>query len=201
MTLTDNMAELPVKGAWSSGWYRYARKLSSPNFGLRPVDTITDLLVIHSISLPPGEFGTGNVQKLFCNELDWDAHPYFQTLRGLQVSAHFFICRQGRLWQFVSCEHRAWHAGQSAYLGRVDCNNHSIGIELEGVEGGLFEPMQYETLTALTSAILLEFPIKNLAGHQHIATGRKTDPGSGFDWLHLQRSLGVTSNWLPANRR
>ena len=195
------MAELPVKGAWSSGWYRYARKLSSPNFGLRPVDTITDLLVIHSISLPPGEFGTENVQKLFCNQLDWDAHPYFQTLRGLQVSAHFFICRQGRLWQFVSCEHRAWHAGQSVYLGRADCNNHSIGIELEGVEGGLFEPMQYETLTALTSAILLEFPIKNLAGHEHIATGRKTDPGSGFDWLHFQRSLGVTSNWLPANQR
>ena len=121
-------------GLWQHGWYRFAKASASPNFELRPADTAIDLVVIHSISLPPGEFGNGNVQNLFANQLDWDAHPYFQTIRGLKVSAHFFISRSGQLWQFVSCDHRAWHAGQSSHNGRSDCNNFSVGIF--GFDGG-----------------------------------------------------------------
>ena len=187
--------------AWSAGWYRYAKSSQSPNFGPRPVDATIDLLVIHSISLPPGEFGTGNVQKLFTNQLDWEAHPYFQSIRNLQVSAHFLIDRTGDLWQFVSCDRRAWHAGSSSYLGRDDCNNHSIGIELEGLEGGCFEPQQYETLTALCAAILSNYPVRHFAGHEHIAPGRKSDPGPGFDWRRLEQSLGLSSDWLPTSVR
>ena len=184
---------------WDKGWYRYARQLPSPNFGDRPSGTAIDLLVIHSISLPPGEFCNGNVQKFFTNQLDCTAHPYFQTLLGVQVSAHFFISRDGALWQFVSCDHRAWHAGQSSYLGRPDCNNYSIGIELEGLEGGVFDVPQYETLAALGTAVLSHYPVRNLAGHEHIAAGRKADPGSGFDWPYLERSLGVPKSWLPGS--
>jgi N-acetyl-anhydromuramoyl-L-alanine amidase len=193
------MAEVADSRAWHNGWYRYARRLPSANFGLRPPEAVIDLLVIHSISLPPGEYGNGDVQKFFCNQLDHDAHPYFQTLRNLQVSAHFFICRDGALWQFVSCDQRAWHAGHSSYLGRQDCNNHSIGIELEGLEGGSFELQQYETLSAVGAAILNLYPVRHLAGHEHIAVGRKADPGSGFDWPYLMRSLGVSRSWLPGN--
>lgn len=193
------MLESGVFTAWSEGWYRHARVLASPNFGLRPSGANIDLVVLHSISLPPGEFGNGNVQKLFTNHLDWDAHPYFQSIRDLHVSAHFFICRGGHLWQFVSCERRAWHAGQSTYLGKDDCNNHSIGIELEGVEGGCFELPQYETLTALCAAILSKYPVRHIAGHEHVAIGRKSDPGPGFDWACLERSLGLSGGWLPAS--
>ncbi|MDP1566504.1 MAG: 1,6-anhydro-N-acetylmuramyl-L-alanine amidase AmpD, partial [Polaromonas sp.] len=107
-----------AQALWHDGWYRYARALASPNFGPRPAGAAIDLIVIHSISLPPGQYGTGQVHQLFMNELDWDAHPYFHEIRGMQVSAHFFITRDGRLWQFVSCDHRAWHAGQSSYRGR-----------------------------------------------------------------------------------
>ena len=192
------MFEPARDGVWSQGWYQYARCLHSPNFGTRPTNASIDLVVVHSISLPPGEFGNGNVQKLFANQLDWDAHPYFQTIRHLKVSAHFFICRDGGLWQFVSCEQRAWHAGQSSYLGRENCNNNSIGVELEGLEGGYFEVLQYETLTALCSAILAKYPITHFAGHEHVADGRKSDPGPGFDWLYLERSLGLPEAWLPS---
>lgn len=191
------MLELRLGSAWSEGWYRYARALPSPNFGARPASANIDLMVIHSISLPPGEFGNDNVQRLFTNQLDWDAHPYFRSIRNLQVSAHFFISRTGQLWQFVSCECRAWHAGQSAYFGREDCNNYSIGIELEGVEGGLFAPPQYETLSALCAAILSKYPVTHFAGHEHVAVGRKTDPGPGFDWQFFKRCLGLGSQSLP----
>lgn len=184
---------------WQQGWYRYARALVSPNFGLRPVAAIIDLIVIHSISLPPGEFGNQQVQRLFTNKLDWDAHPYFQSLRGLQVSSHFFIARSGELWQFVSCDQRAWHAGQSSYRGRLDCNDDSIGIELEGLEGGIFEPAQYETLGSVCAALLSHYPIAHLAGHEHIASGRKFDPGKGFDWSALRASLGLPTKCFPAS--
>lgn len=156
-----------------------------------------DLVVIHSISLPPGEFGGGQVQQLFTNQLEWDAHPYFQSIRGLQVSSHFFITRDGTPWQFVSCDDRAWHAGQSSYRGRENCNDDSIGIELEGLEGGRFEPAQYEALSALCAAILARYPVTHLAGHEHIAPGRKHDPGAGFDWTLLQKSLGLPAWYLP----
>ena len=182
---------------WHQGWYRFARPLASPNVGPRPAEVPVDLIVVHAISLPPGEFGHGHVQQLFTNQLDWDAHPYFQSIRGLQVSAHFFISRTGELWQFVSGDERAWHAGASAYRGRGNCNDHSIGIELEGLEGGLFEPTQYDSLTALCAALLQQYPVAHIAGHEHIAPGRKQDPGAGFDWLQLQTSLGLPDAWFP----
>ncbi len=182
---------------WDKGWYRYAHAAPSPNFGARPEGVQTDLLVIHAISLPPGEFGNGNVQRLFNNELDWDAHPYFQGIRGLQVSSHFFIGRAGELWQFVSCDDRAWHAGQSAYRGRSNCNDDSIGIELEGLEGQTFEAQQYETLTGLCAALMTHYPIAHVAGHEHIAPGRKRDPGPGFDWPFFRRSLAAPDQYFP----
>ncbi len=182
---------------WCDGWYRFARALASPNVGSRPAGASIDLIVIHSISLPPGEFGNGQVQRLFTNHLDWDAHPYFQSIRGLQVSAHFFIPRSGQLWQFASCDKRAWHAGESAYRGRTNCNDDSVGIELEGLEGGIFEVAQYETLASICAALLRQYPVAHLAGHEHIASGRKQDPGLGFDWLLLQRSLGLPNRYFP----
>ena len=191
---SDPVAAVPL---WKEGWYRFARKLSSPNFGPRPKSAQTDLLVIHSISLPPGEFGGGNVQRLFCNQLEWNAHPYFEGLRDLKVSSHFFIGRTGELWQFVSCDARAWHAGQSSYRGRANCNDDSIGIELEGLEGSTFEASQYETLTGVCAAVMAHYPIAHIAGHEHIAAGRKQDPGSGFDWGFLQRSLAAPDKCFP----
>jgi len=183
---------------WREGWYGYAKVLPSPNFGPRPPEACIDLIVIHSISLPPGQFGTGQVQRLFTNTLDWDAHPYFQSIRGLQVSSHFFITRSGELWQFVSCDERAWHAGESSYRGRDNCNDDSVGIELEGLEGEGFEVAQYETLASVCSALLQHYPIAHLAGHEHIAAGRKQDPGAGFEWPRLQASLGLAAKCFPA---
>lgn len=174
---------------WEHGWLSHARQLASPNFGHRPVGTAVDLMVIHSISLPPGEYGTGCVQQLFTNTLDWNAHPYFQQIAGLEVSAHFFIERNGSLWQFVSCDQRAWHAGKSEFEGRTNCNDYSIGIELEGLEGNCFEVPQYSMLTWLCRTLAEHYPITHLAGHEHIAPGRKKDPGPGFDWLQLTQSL------------
>jgi AmpD protein len=182
---------------WQDGWYRFARRLDSPNFGARPADVQPYLIVIHSISLPPGEYGTGQVQRLFTNQLDWDAHDYFRSIRGLQVSAHFFIARDGQLWQFVSCNDRAWHAGESVYLEKDNCNDYSVGIELEGLEGLVFENPQYETLSSLSAALLQTYPITQVAGHEHIAPGRKNDPGAGFEWPTLRRSLGMGSASFP----
>lgn len=198
MTLPEQAALPPViTASWQDGWYCQARVLASPNFGPRPAGASIDLVVIHSISLPPGEFGNGYVQRLFTNQLDWDAHPYFQGLRGLQVSSHFFISRSGMLWQFVACGDRAWHAGESAYRGRNQCNNDSIGIELEGLEGSTFEALQYETLTSLCAALVQAYPIAHIAGHEHIAAGRKHDPGEGFDWVLLQASLALPDRYFP----
>ena len=178
---------------WRQGWYRLARPCASPNFGPRPPGTAVDLLVLHSISLPPGQFGGDAVQQLFTNRLDWNAHPYFKQIEGLQVSAHFFIQRDGALWQFVSCDDRAWHAGRSHFGGRDNCNDFSIGIELEGLEGGLFEPAQYATLAALLPALARHYPVRHIAGHEHIAPGRKADPGPGLDWKLLQQGSGLAA--------
>jgi len=183
---------------WQAGWYGFARRLCSPNFGARPATAQIDLIVLHSISLPPGQYGGDEVQRLFCNTLDWRAHPYFQAIEGLEVSAHFYIRRNGELWQFVSCEQRAWHAGASRYRGRGDCNDDSIGIELEGVEGGPFEAAQYEALSGLCAAIAQQYPIEHIAGHEHIAPGRKADPGAGFEWRLLRRSLAWPARCFPA---
>lgn len=182
---------------WDGGWYRFAHRIASPNFGPRPADAAIDLIVVHSISLPPGVYGGNEVERLFTNTLDWDAHPYFQQIRGMQVSAHFFIRRDGALLQFVSCDERAWHAGKSSYRGRDNCNDDSIGIELEGLEGETFEPAQYEALTSLAAAIAQHYPIRHIAGHEDIAPGRKNDPGAGFEWALLQRDLGWPRDWFP----
>lgn len=190
---------MPANTLWRDGWYRLAHPVASPNFGLRPQSSEIDLVVIHSISLPPGEYGGPEVQALFTNSLDWDAHPYFAQIRGMEVSSHFFIRRNGDLIQFVSCDDRAWHAGRSHYRGRDDCNNDSIGIELEGLEGQVFDTAQYETLREVTIAIAQRYPIEHIAGHEHIAPGRKQDPGSGFDWRFLQASLAWPDRCFPKN--
>lgn len=179
------------------GWYRFASKRHSPNFGPRPATAVIDLVVLHSISLPPGEYGTGCVPDFFCNKLDWSAHPYFQKIKGMEVSSHFFIGRQGQLWQFVSVNDRAWHAGASKYRGRDNCNDDSIGIELEGLEGDVFEAAQYETLSSLLVALMQHWPIEHVAGHEHVAPGRKQDPGAGFDWVRLQRLSSLRSQCFP----
>ena len=183
---------------WQAGWYRYARRLPSPNFGPRPATATTDLIVVHSISLPPGQYGGQEVQQLFTNTLDWDAHPYFKQIEGMQVSSHFYIRRNGELWQFVGCDDRAWHAGQSNYRGRDNCNDDSVGIELEGLEGEPFESAQYETLAGLCAAIAQHYPIEHIAGHEHIAPGRKLDPGACFEWQALRNALGWPSERFPA---
>ncbi|MBE7367254.1 1,6-anhydro-N-acetylmuramyl-L-alanine amidase AmpD [Ramlibacter pallidus] len=182
---------------WDGGWYRFAHRIASPNFGPRPGGASIDLVVVHSISLPPGVFGGDEVQRLFTNTLDWDAHPYFQQIRGMQVSAHFFIRRDGALIQFVDCDARAWHAGPSRWRGRDNCNDDSVGIELEGLEGGSFEPAQYEALAVVCAALAERYPIRHVAGHEHIAPGRKNDPGAGFAWPLLQRELGWPAEWFP----
>ena len=175
---------------WKAGWWQAAARLESPNFGPRPDLTSITLVVIHSISLPPGQYGGDAIERLFTNRLDWDAHPYFQSIRGLQVSSHFLIRRHGEVMQFVSCDNRAWHAGASSWLGQDDCNNYAIGIELEGLEGQGFESAQYGALAQLLVAVRQQFPLHHVVGHEHIAPGRKQDPGVGFDWVGLQLALG-----------
>ena len=189
----------PADPLWRGGWYRHARVLASPNFGPRPEGAEVSLIVVHSISLPPGEYAGEQVQALFTNRLDWDAHPYFDTIRGLEVSAHFYIRRDGALWQFVSCDERAWHAGASCFRGRDNCNDYSVGIELEGLEGGPFEPAQYDSLAALCAALAEHYPIAAIAGHEHIAPGRKLDPGPGFDWARLRHALGWRASAFPGS--
>ena len=184
-------------GEWEDGWLRQATRLPSPNFGPRPAQACIDLVVVHSISLPPGQYGGSGVQELFTNRLDWDAHPYYQQIRGLEVSSHFYIRRDGELWQFVSCDDRAWHAGRSHYRGRDNCNDDSIGVELEGLEGETFEPAQYEALARLCQALHERYPIAHLAGHEHVAPGRKLDPGPGFDWQQLQDRLQLSPQCFP----
>jgi AmpD protein len=175
--------------AWDDGWWARARRCPSPNFGPRPEGAAIDLALIHSISLPPGEYGGDGIERLFTNRLDWDAHPYYQQIRGLQVSAHFVIRRDGELLQFVSCDDRAWHAGRSSWRGRDECNDYAIGIELEGLEGEHFEDAQYVVLAHLLRALARRYPLRDVAGHEHVAPGRKIDPGPGFDWPRLHAML------------
>jgi N-acetyl-anhydromuramoyl-L-alanine amidase len=182
---------------WIDGWYTLARRVESPNYGARPQDAVVNLVVVHSISLPPGQYGGDQVQALFTNQLDWDAHPYFQSIRGLQVSSHFFIARNGAVWQFVSGDDRAWHAGASSFQGRDNCNDFSIGIELEGLEGDTFEQAQYAALGTLCLALRQNYPISFVVGHEHVAPGRKQDPGKGFDWPVLAASVAWSPQSFP----
>ncbi|MDQ3268235.1 MAG: 1,6-anhydro-N-acetylmuramyl-L-alanine amidase AmpD [Pseudomonadota bacterium] len=158
------------------------RRLTSPNCDFRPSGTAIDLLVIHNISLPPGEFGGQAVTQLFTNTLDADSHSYFAQLKGVKVSAHFLIQREGEITQFVPCHKRAWHAGASTWHGRRACNDFSIGIELEGTDFLPFTDKQYAALIRLTRVLKRAYPIRETAGHSDIAPGRKTDPGHEFDW-------------------
>ena len=179
----------------NSGWLSGARICASPNYNERP-DGEVSLLVIHNISLPPGQFGTGCVEQFFCNQLDVSAHSYFKQIENLRVSAHLLIQRDGELIQFVPLDKRAWHAGESNFAGRENCNDFSIGIELEGTDDTPFTEAQYDRLLEIIPLLQREYPlIKNdrITGHQHIAPGRKTDPGYLFDWEYLQQQLAKVS--------
>lgn len=166
----------------SEGWYNQAECVPSSNFDARPKEISIDLLVIHNISLPPAQYDGNFISELFCNNLDFDADPYFGQLRQLRVSAHFLIRRDGALQQFVSANDRAWHAGTSIYAGRERCNDFSIGIELEGTDTEPFSHSQYEVLAQLTHALQQRYLLTDIAGHSHIAPMRKTDPGPHFEW-------------------
>ena len=176
--------------------------LTSPNYNTRPTETNIDTIVIHNISLPPNEFGACGdngmhyVKALFTNQLDWNVHPYFQTIQGAEVSAHLFIERDGAITQFVNFEERAWHAGRSSYLGRPECNDYSIGIELEGSDFVSFSAAQYDTLAQVITAIYQAYPKtrRHLTGHSDIAPGRKTDPGDYFEWTKLRESIADSLN-------
>ena len=162
------------------------RYLASPNCDARPVSTQIELIVVHNISLPPGEFGGAAVIDLFLNRLDPAAHVYYAGIAHLRVSAHFLIRRDGELVQFVPCAQRAWHAGVSQWRGREGCNDFSVGIELEGADDIPFADAQYVQLVALIAAIRARYPIVEVTGHSDIAPGRKTDPGAAFDWDRIK---------------
>ena len=177
------------KGRWqidSHGWCAAALRVPSPNCDERPELAVIDLLVIHNISLPPGQFGGSWITDLFTNRLDARADPYFETLQSLRVSSHFLIRRDGQLLQFVSTFQCAWHAGISQFGGRERCNDFSIGVELEGTDDQAFCSAQYDTLCALTRSLQQAHPLRSVTGHQHIAPDRKTDPGPFFDWPRYQ---------------
>ena len=171
-----------------SGLIKGARQCPSPNQDARPDGAVPELVVVHGISLPPGEFGGPEVEQLFSNCLEWDSHPYFDEIRGLEVSTHLLIRRDGELVQFVPFTRRAWHAGESFFRGRTCCNDFSIGIELEGDDDTPYADEQYAVLAGVTNALLEAYPglsAREIAAHSDIAPGRKTDPGPAFDWLRL----------------
>jgi len=188
LTNTDPKLQIDTQGEWLEG----VRKVISPNCDQRPDDLGIDLLVIHNISLPPDEFGGDYIDQLFTNSLDPEHHPYFKEIESLRVSAHVLINRAGLLTQYVPFTQRAWHAGESEYEGRANCNDYSIGIELEGCDNKDFTQEQYETLVNLTGAIIQFWPKiskQRITGHCHIAPDRKTDPGPMFNWDEYYSSL------------
>ena len=176
------MSKRADAGVDAEGWLSGVRRVASPNFDERPEGTAITLLVVHNISLPPGEFGGSGVEELFTNRLDPAAHPYYQGLCGLRVSSHLFVRRDGETIQFVACGRRAWHAGESRWRGRRRCNDFSIGIELEGADDVPFTGAQYHALARLTRTLQQAYPIADIVGHSDIAPRRKTDPGPLFDW-------------------
>lgn len=175
-----------------SGWLSGARRVPSPHCNSRPEGCPVDLLVIHCISLPPGEYGGPHIDTFFLGQLDVEAHPYFAEIAALQVSAHILIDRNGRVTQYVPLDRRAWHAGKSEFDGRCNCNDFSIGIELEGLDTDSYTDAQYRTLAEVTAAIQAAYPqIANdrITGHSDIAPGRKLDPGPDFDWQRYRSLL------------
>ncbi|PNK61831.1 1,6-anhydro-N-acetylmuramyl-L-alanine amidase AmpD [Psychrobacter sp. FDAARGOS_221] len=181
----------------TAGRLTEAQWLASPNFNQRPEGTSISAIVIHNISLPPNEFGQTDangqhyVKAFFTNRLDWEAHPYFKTIEGFEVSAHLFIERDGQVTQLVNFDDRAWHAGRSSYLGQPECNDYSIGIELEGSDYQAFTDKQYDSLAQVVAALYQAYPKtrRHLTGHSDIAPGRKTDPGDYFDWARLRQQV------------
>jgi AmpD protein len=164
----------------------------TPHCDERPQDMDIDLIVIHGISLPPGEFGSPNIEQFFCGELAMDSHPYFKTIAHLRVSSHVLIKRDGVIVQFVPFNKRAWHAGASSFQGRLACNDFSIGIELEGTDELAYETIQYEQLARIIKSLMQTYPTikaNHVLGHEHIAPGRKTDPGPAFNWEYLKGKL------------
>jgi len=172
--------------------------LPSPNSDARPAGAAVSLLVIHNISLPPNRFEGPCVADLFLNRLDYDSHPWLERLRGLRVSAHFFVRRDGSVLQFVSTEDRAWHAGISSFKGRERCNDFSIGIELEGADAVPYDDRQYDTLSRLAPLLRDRYPLADVRGHEHIAPGRKTDPGPAFDWRRFGHESGYARRAMPS---
>lgn len=170
----------------NDGWLKNANRVDSDNFNQRPTLKKDFLIVIHSISLPPGEFNNSFIEDFFQNKLNPTLHPYFKTIKDLKVSAHFLIKRTGELIQFVSCHNRAWHAGESSWKGMYDCNDFSIGIELEGTEIESYEEIQYKVLLNLLVQLKKEYNIIDIVGHSDIAPNRKTDPGPSFDWNKIK---------------
>ena len=177
----------------AAGIVAAATQLASPNCDERPEGATISLLVVHNISLPPGQFGGPAIEAFFTNRLDPDAHPYFATIAQARVSAHFLIRRDGVLLQFVACARRAWHAGVSSWRGREGCNDFSIGVELEGTDELPYETVQYALLARLTDALRARYPIVDVAGHSDVAPGRKTDPGPAFDWGRYRRLAGLAA--------
>jgi len=176
-----------------NGWLDEAKHVPSPNFNSRPDQPTVNLLVIHNISLPPSQFGGAYIEQFFQNCLSWDEHPYFKSIEGLEVSSHFLIKRDGELVQFVSCFDRAWHAGTSAFCGVDNCNDYSVGVELEGTDCEAYTSAQYSMLAGLTKSLQAEFPgitRERITGHSDISPGRKTDPGDSFDWGRYLSKLG-----------
>lgn len=173
----------------AEGWLRGPRRVASPNCDMRPVGQRLRLIVVHAISLPPGEFSGDGIERLFTNTLDPEVHPYYREIQFLRVSAHFLVRRSGEVVQFVPCSLRAWHAGASEWRGAECCNDFSIGIELEGCDELPFELPQYSALSKLIGILRQHYPIADIVGHADIAPGRKTDPGPMFDWPFLQRLL------------
>jgi AmpD protein len=171
------------------GWLSGVRRVASPNFDARPSDSAIGLLVIHGISLPPNEYGGDAIERFFTNTLEYSEHPYFEQLRGVTVSSHFLVRRNGQIVQFVPCVKRAWHAGASTWNGRTRCNDFSIGIELEGSDFEPYTEFQYAALVRLTRCLKRAHPISDIAGHSDIAPGRKTDPGPFFDWEAFRKRL------------
>jgi len=182
------------------GWLKPAaglRHSPSPNFDRRPRGVDASLLVLHNISLPPGQFGGTEIVDLFLNRLDCAAHPWLERLRGLTVSAHFLVRRDGQVVQFVSTLDRAWHAGVSRFEERERCNDFSIGIELEGTDNTPYADVQYQVLKRLTQALRARHPLRAVRGHEHIAPGRKTDPGPAFQWGRYGRDCGWFRRQMP----
>lgn len=169
-----------------------ARQVSSPNHDERPDQIAPDLIIVHGISLPPGEYGGPAIDQLFTNCLPWDAHPYFKQIEGMKVSSHLLIRRDGEVVQYVPFQQRAWHAGASNYQGRERCNDFSIGIELEGSDDAAYEAEQYRELARVILALCVAYPslsLERIVGHSDVAPGRKTDPGESFDWPRLRAML------------